>query len=174
MSKVIKDIKDIKDIKENEDKKTNVNKYMELKIKKLASNPIFRRYNYGEYCYPINDDDYDKQSAIYCNIENKYCGLCFAQPNIESIKQFCLIPLIVLNKIYRYKFNRKNNNNHNMKFMDKKYKCITLPFDPYYKWKIDVYKLYAETDCGYQIKYSVNITRMEKCQKITDNFVPSI
>ena len=28
--------------------------------------------------------------------------------------------------------------------MNKIYKCITLPFDPYYKWNIDVYKINAE------------------------------
>jgi hypothetical protein len=51
---------------------------------------------------------------------------------------------MVLNKIYEYKFNRKNKNNYNIKFMNKIYKCITLPFDPYYKWNIDVYKINAE------------------------------
>jgi hypothetical protein len=165
MSKIVKDIKDVKNDK-------NCKK---LRIKKLTTNPIFRRSNYSEYSESI-DDNYQTYVPIYCNIENKFCGLCFTEQAPElymcDIKASCIVPLVVLNKIY--KCNRKNQNIYGVCFMNNEYECIHLYKDPYYKWQIDCYVIHAENEDGDKIKYCVNITRIEKRKKIIDKFVPSI
>jgi hypothetical protein len=147
MSKIVKDVKN---------------------YKKLRHNQIFMRSNYGLHSlHSSQSGGYNKQTAIYCYIENVFCGLCFSyiQYTPYFIKIYCLVPLLVLNKKYKYKLNKNKNKDKysfNIEFIDKKYKCINLSSEPYYKWNIDVRTINAETECGYELKYCVNITRIGK------------
>jgi hypothetical protein len=136
------------------------NDVVKLPIKKIRCNPIFRRTNYGLY------GSYNENNiiAVYCYIENKFCGLCYISEslNIKKYYMHALIPLGVLNKIYNYKYNNKKYKYHKIKFEYKKYNCIKLNNDPEYEWKIDLHIINAETELGNNIKYCINFSRIGK------------